>query len=137
MAGYQGEFEALAGVFETGWANQTPIAWENLDFSPPDPMSSWVRFSVLSGEAFYASIGAPGNNVIRHPGLIVVQVFVPLNAGALLTLDLADDAAGIFRDYRSGGVRCSPPWVTTIRPSARDGWHQVNVNIPFVRDEVL
>lgn len=135
--GYQGEFETLAGAFETGWNKATPVAWSNLDFSPPSALSSWVRFSVLPGEAFHATAGAPGKNIIRHPGLIVVQVFVPFNSGSITAYDLADDVAGIFRNYHSGGIRCSAPWVTPVSPSAGEGWFQVNVNIPFVRDELL
>lgn len=135
--GYKGEFETLAGVFEAGWNGATPIAWGNLDFTPVTPLAPWVRFSVLPGEAFHATAGAPGANIVRHPGLITVQVFVPLNSGSVEALGLADDVAEIFRGYSSVGIRCGAPWITHVGGAGDDGWYQVNVNIPFVRDEAL
>ena len=93
--GYQSEFETLAGVFEAGWNGATPIAWGNLDFTPVTPLAPWVRFSVLPGEAFHATAGAPGANIVRHPGLITVQVFVPLNSGSVEALGLGLGLPGL------------------------------------------
>lgn len=140
--GYKSEFAALATAFKAGWvltggAARTPVAWPNVDFNPASSMAAWVRFNVVNGEAGLASIGVPGGNTRRHVGMIVVQVFVPLNTGAHIAREHADKVLDIFKNYALSGIRCRPGYAVDVGTSEADGWHQMNVTIPFTRDEVL
>ena len=132
---YEAESNALRAQFETTWAAATVIAWENAEFNPPDN-ASWVRFTTQHSTAFQASMGDPGNNFIRHPGVVTVMIFSPLNRGDKAALELADNAAAVFRGYQSAGVYFrSPP---SIRRVGVDGkWYHINVVCPFERDTRL
>lgn len=140
-------FEALAGAFSTGWKTlksagppavyeaKTPIAWPNVNFTPPS--GAWVRFNVLDGEGAWRSIGSPGSNIAGYVGVVMIQVFVPLLSGESTARDLADSAAAIFQGQVIGGIRFSPATVQILNNSLADGWHQINVSIPFRRDVLI
>lgn len=140
-------FEALAGAFSTGWRTlksagppavyeaKTPIAWPNVNFTPPS--GAWVRFNVLDGEGSWRSIGSPGSNIAGYVGVVVIQVFVPLLSGESIARDHADAAAEIFQGQVIGGIRFSPATVQILNTSLADGWHQINVSIPFRRDVLI
>ena len=140
-------FDTLAGAFSTGWRTlksagppavyeaKTPIAWPNVNFTPPS--GPWVRFNVLDGEGAWRSIGSPGSNIAGYVGVVVIQIFVPLLSGESTARDLADDAAAIFQGQVISGIRFSPATAQILNTSLADGWHQINVTIPFSRDEYL
>ena len=140
-------FEALAGAFSTGWKTlkstgppavyeeKTPIAWPNVNFTPPS--GPWVRFNVLDGEGSWRSIGSPGSNIAGYVGVVVIQIFVPLLSGESTARDYADAAAAIFQGQTIGGIRFSPATAQILNTSLADGWHQINVSIPFRRDVLI
>lgn len=113
----------------------TPIDWPNASFSPPDPPSIWLRLSILDGESFQTTIGAE-TNVHRSVGIIIVQIFGPANEGDKDTLAMADTVAAIFRNWCGTTVRCRAATVKAIGPDGQ-GWYQVNVSVPFKRDELF
>ena len=139
-------FDTLAGAFSTGWKTlksagppavyeaKTPIAWPNVNFTPPS--GPWVRFNVLDGEGTWRSIGSPGSNVAGYVGVVVIQVFVPLLSGESSARNLADDAAAIFQGQVISGIRFSLATFSLSNSVAND-WYQMNVSIPFRRDELL
>lgn len=140
-------FEALAGAFSTGWRTlksagppavyeaKTPVAWPNVTFTPPS--GPWVRFNVLDGEGAWRSIGSPGSNIAGYVGVVVIQVFVPLLSGESTARDYADSAAEIFQGQVIGGIRFSPATAQILNTSLAEGWHQINVTIPFRRDVLI
>lgn len=140
-------FDTLAGAFSTGWKTlksagppavyeaKTPIAWPNVNFTPPS--GPWVRFNVLDGEGAWRSIGSPGSNLAGYVGVVVIQIFVPLLSGESTARDLADAAAVIFQGKVISRIRFSPATVQILNTSLADGWHQINVSIPFRRDVLI
>ena len=139
-------FETLAGAFSTGWKTlksagppavyeaKTPIAWPNVNFTPPS--GAWVRFNVLDGEGSWRSIGSPGSNIAGYVGVVVIQVFVPLLSGESTAREYADAAAATFQGQTIGGIRFSLATFSLSNSVAND-WYQMNVSIPFRRDELL
>lgn len=140
-------FDTLAGAFSTGWKTlksagppavyeaKTPIAWPNVNFTPPS--GAWVRFNVLDGEGSWRSIGSPGSNLAGYVGVVVIQIFVPLLSGESTARDYADAAAAIFQGQVISGIRFSPATAQILNTSLADGWHQINVSIPFRRDVLI
>lgn len=132
---YREEFEALHNVFRAGWNDTTPIAWENISYQPQQGVP-WVRFTVLPAKSAQASIGAPGQNYFRFPGVIDVQIFTPKYGGALSGIDLADKVIEIFHDLDLDGFHFEPGYKTTLPSSHDEGWHQTNVTIRYRRDAI-
>lgn len=132
---YKEEYEALHSAFAQGWDNAAPVAWENLPYTPKQG-EAWVRFSVMPERSEQASIGAPGQNYFRYPGIIDVQIFTPKNGGASKALDLADRVIGIFHDIDLCGFYFEPGYKTTLPSSHDEGWHQTNVTVRYRRDAI-
>lgn len=134
---YADEYAALAGHFNAEWeklSNALPLAWENVPLDEPNPPSGYVAFHVLNGQAGTVSIGAPGSNTVRHPGIINVNIFVPLDAGKPAALRVADNVAAILRSVSIQGILVREPSAVTIGPSG--AYFQMNVSAPFQRDSL-
>lgn len=142
MSGYEAERAAIEARWATLWvegspaAARTPTRYETVPFTPPvsDP---WAALYIVNGEADQVSMGDPGNNVFRHAGTVMVQIFAPLapQAGSVATRRaeaLADHAAAIFRAQRVDGLLFGAPYVSGR--SEDDPWFHVTVTIPFTRD---
>ena len=135
--GYKDEFESLMNYFQNKWqpVRETPIAWPNVAFTPPDPPSPWLRVSLQDGQSAYISAGVPGANVSRYAGVLIIQIFVPVKTGEGLCREPADDICGYFRNKTVGNVRFASVSAELSSNSLADGWLQMNVNAPFTRDE--
>lgn len=128
------------GTILKGWT-ATQIAWPNRDFTPPQK-ASWISVTIQNGDAAQLDLAGP-YSTHRHPGMVVVQVFVPANWGDKTALDLADEVAALFRrqqvslkvdEVEKGAMVFRSP---SVRVIGVDGaFFQVNVNVPFVRDYI-
>jgi hypothetical protein len=118
--------------FKAAWGTTTPVSYPNVSFTPPS--TAWVRLTILSGEESRLTFGAETNNY-RNVGVIVIQVFTPANQGNAAALALADQAAAVFRGWCGATVRCRSATMREIGPDAA-GKYQVNISIPFQRDEL-
>lgn len=119
----------------------TQVAWPNRDFNPPKPSEKkmWIRVSIKSSPAFRIELGRTGSVAThRAPGMVFLQVYGPPNTSDVAIRTLADSLAALFRDqvvnFSGGSVKFRTP---TIEDIGHDGTqYQLNVSIPFIRDEV-
>lgn len=114
-----------------------PVHYQNVT---PDsqPNAPFVFFEILWGEAFQASIGSPGANTYRHPGVAMAHIFVKTNTGTKTVTEHAGTIAALFRTQHFGGVRCETPSIGRPGPGDDDGnWYRVTVSIPFTFDATL
>ena len=142
---YKAEYNTLASIFNTGWVTVpgegeeseqfSPVQYENLPYTP-ETGTKWVRFTVISGEANQASIGAPGQNYYRYTGTVQIQCFAPLNMGAAGAKELADKAIGIFHNKIQSGYVFRAGYAVTVNNSTASGWYQVNAIIPYWRESI-
>lgn len=132
---YKNQNIELRTRFDSVWANRIPVDWPNLKFTYPDPISTWCRFRVSGGGAHRTTIGDTLNNE-RITGIVFIQLFTPIETGDAVIMQLADEAAEIFRDWCGTNVMCRTPMVRPIGPDGL-GYYQVNVSIPFVRNELV
>lgn len=134
---FSAELTTISGVFKAGFEATHPtikIAWPNAPFDKPVPNEPWVRFALLNGDAFQASMGAPGANTYRHVGVIDISIYVPEKWGEAPARSYADEIAAIFRNYNSGGIRCRAPRLRVLGNSIDEAWYRITVSIPFERD---
>lgn len=113
-------------------AQSLDVQWPNGAYAPTG--RAWCRVQFFGLEASRASLGAPA--VYRHPALLIVSVFVPLGEGSGNAYTFADALCAAFRGVTADtGIRYRAPTVTDI--GERDGFYQVNVTVPFVRDTIF
>lgn len=132
------ERSAIEARWKTLWVTGSPSAartetgYSGHGFEPARGTNS-VRLTIRSGAAEQMSMGDPGNNVVRHAGVIFIEIFVPGNAGEAAIRPLADAAMDIFRNEVFGGVRCRVPYVSGQRD--QEPFLVWTIAVPFERDE--
>lgn len=123
------------------WAD-TVVDWSDFNagrFEPPAPdpaageQASWIRPAVRVGDARRAELGPVA--IRRTTGVVIVQIFVPIGAGDAIAASLAASVAAVFRDLEQDGMQFLEPQPRPVGPEPDGAWYQVNVEIPFRRDE--
>ncbi|HRS37435.1 MAG TPA: phage tail terminator-like protein [Thermoanaerobaculia bacterium] len=123
------------------WSS-TAVDWSDFNggrFAPPEPdpaggaSASWIRPAVRVADAQRAELGPVA--IRRTTGVVIVQVFVPIGAGDAIAASLAASVAAIFRDLEQNGMQFLEPQPRPVGPEPDGAWYQVNVEIPFRRDE--
>lgn len=130
---YQTALAAIEQRFQTQWGTTTPVQWPNRNYEPVAG-DEWVRLTVLDGQSFMAGMGF-SSNLFRHPGLIIVSIFVPRGSGERRVNELVDSVSGIWRNAQFGEILCRAPSVEKVGESGE--WYQVNVSVPFQRDTAI
>ena len=134
---FAAERTSIEARFATEWAatdhSTVPVAYENVDFSPPLEADPWVAIYIRNGAADVITIGP---SVTRTGGLIQVSVYAPASEGTHEAREIADSAAGVFNivQFTCGAdvITTGPAYLSSRGTS--DGYHQLDVTIPFQRD---
>lgn len=129
---YASQHVEIKNRFKASWVAITPVAWSNEYFIPPFPQSAWVRFTIRDGKARQLNIGEPA--IIRYAGMIYIQIFTKPERGDVVALSLADRAKRIFHNWTGEVVQCRAAKIYNLGED-RYGWYQVNVAVPFIREE--
>lgn len=132
MSGFDDARNAIESRLKANWTT-TPIRFEEVPFK--ETASPYVALFVLDGEGQQISLGTPA--VRRWPAVIMVQVFVPQDTSTKPARVYADTIGAIFDGASfsagaSGTIRCRVPSIKPV--GVTDGWYQVNVTIPLIRD---
>jgi hypothetical protein len=109
------------------------LVYENMKSPAPELFDEWARIVVMFGDSKRMQIGGRG---YRHPGLLIVQVFIREGIGINRGVELADTVRGLLMDQVIAGVNLQVPSVIKV-PVADAGWHQLQVVTPFYFDEVI
>lgn len=130
--------QTVEGAFNTGWGTTTPIAWENAPAILTN--SEWVRLSVITT---FASNSSLGDRRTLKSGIIVIQIFTPLDQGAGRAYELADLANTILENKRWSdlftyagaaeliGESPSTHTLGTSYTTSTPGFYQLNLKVPF------
>ena len=141
-------FPSLRTAFDSDPANQIPsgitpvsrVAFDNVRFSPPDKnyanpeFSTWVRLTINPATTSQFTLGS--NPIIRHNGVITVQVFQPEHSKRNVSRVFADAVSGIFNlqtlSIDDGILQCRES--TLSRVGSVNEWYQLNVDTVYLRE---
>lgn len=107
-----------------------PINWPNVMLDPPDK-APWIQASLVFGES-----SSLDSCKVRTFGQLVASVFVPINTGDNLAIEIADTIAGYFRGAKIDGIEYGTPSLT-IGGKFADQWWQVVVTCPWQAQETI
>jgi len=113
-----------------GWED-APIAWDNLP-SPPAVLTAqadkapWIRVTVLHGVGIPAQL----DDAVMRSGILAIQIFTGRHVGERPGLLLVDSLTARLEHYRADGLRLRQ--ANPSRIGLDDGWHQINLNVPFI-----
>ena len=130
---YETERQLIETAFQTGWAARTPVQYGDVTIDAPDG-NDWVRVSIINGQNQLASVGSPGSNIIRHAGVVAVQVHCPQGSGQARFTPFAQAVEDIFRNQVMENLRFAVPYVSggAIQNGA---FTSRTIMCPFTRDE--
>lgn len=122
----------LETTFQAGWGTTTPIAWGNT--TPPMPDASpWVRFTMVHAPSRLRSWS--GNRVnYERPGIVFVQIFVPLGAGTRTGSELGYMVMNILEGRSFGALETGTASLTEVGPTDT-AMDQTQVRVTFLYDE--
>jgi hypothetical protein len=136
MSGYADERQAIEARMASGFTT-IPCRYENAPFR--EMVTAYCALFIRTGEGNQVTLGSTPQ-LHRWTGLIIVQIFVPEDTGTQAARGYADAIADVFRRQEfsagaSGLIRCRTP---RIEPAGtRDGWYQLNVVTPYIRDKTV
>lgn len=129
-------FEAMANTirsrFKTlvGDVEKIPVHYDNEQKDKPEN-KLWARLNILPGQSIQVEIGK--SERFRTPGVMIVQLFLPIGKGMRDLHKMADKIKTAFRAVTVTGVVFRTPSEENV---GRTGsWWQMNVSIPFYADD--
>lgn len=127
---YAAEHIAIFARLEANWT-ETAIAFPNAQYQPNG--EPYIEPRVLHQEAFNASVDA-NTKLVRHPGLLTINVRASGNAGEEEALGWADTLVALFRNVAVSGCHFRVP---TLRILGKEGsYYRVQVDCPYQRDSI-
>lgn len=131
---YETERQLIETEFQTQWAGRTPVQYGDIAIDAPDG-DDWVRITILNGQGTQGSVGSPGSNLVRHTGVVAIQVHCPLGSGQARFTPFAQAVEDIFRNKTIENLRFGIPYVSggAIQNGA---FTSRTMMCPFTRDEL-
>jgi hypothetical protein len=128
---------ACADWFQTGFAPEYPAVPVKFENQPYDmPSTPWACFSIKWTERIQPTIGST-REPRRQWGFIMVDVYVPVDTGTSVMLQMADFVEGIFDKAiipagANGSVSCQV--AKTVIGGNVNGYYEATVMVPFYLD---
>lgn len=133
--------QAILEQWEDGWdplhpedpsdPEHVPYTYTNEAFTSDalGDLGAWARVTVRHSTANQASMGSAPNRKFDRRGVVIVQLFAPIDAGTLLLAELADDVRTALEGYRSGELLLHEGATSDIPDDG--AWAQKSVTIQF------
>lgn len=124
---------AIIFRMQANW-HETDLAIGNDEYEPTGVTEEFVRLWTRFGTANNAALGAAivnGPGYIRHPGTIIVQLFVRPKTGTVRLSQLGAAVSCIFLNERFDGIRCYETSLIFASERTPDGWYQANATTFF------
>lgn len=124
---------ALEGLFAGGWS-ATPIAYENVAFTPPAGLGPWIRLAVESGETVQASFGGTPRR-FRSTGTLKAVVHVAKGTGTAGAYRLADQIGALIASAAIPGLALEAAAPASEAGQADGPYFRLTVAVPFWHDD--
>lgn len=125
--------DAILSYFITQWGSTCPVAYDNIEFTPPDN-AKWIRLSVRNNDTNNLSIGVKGNRRFERYGFIFFQVFIPGDSGTYDGDQLCNAIVDLFEGEKIQNIYF--PKGTYTEYGKEDVWFQYNGSISWEFIEV-
>ena len=111
---------------------QTPLFWDNMEEAVPS-RDVWAYATLLPGNSRLAGLGGdPSSQRWRVVGVLVVQVFTPLQGGVVEAEQLAAEVAKEFQGRTVDNVIFRDVSLLRVGPSG--AWFQHNISTSYQFD---
>ena len=130
---------AIRARFDTQVADVLDLTtiYDNDPTPAPTDNSMWCRLTILGGQSRRVTLGT---KEYRTPGVVIVQLFGPLDRGDSELLTAADSIVTAFRSVQITGIRFEGEAGEVASPQrmgVNESQYQINVEIPFVAGDLI
>ncbi len=123
-------------------AARTPTAYEGVAFDVDvdakdgsGARCAWARITIREDKTNQKSIGAPGENLHRTAGVILVEIFTPSGRGTLELTQLLDAACAVYHHQKLGAnITCEE--ASSEQRGVQGPWLAGLMRCEFRRDEL-
>jgi hypothetical protein len=122
----------VQSLFESNWTH-TEVAYSNNGYQPQAGVE-FIRVGTQPTSSEQKTLGP--QIIVRHTGLVFVQVFVPAIAGSMRGYWLVDQARQLLEKRKIDGVWFQVPYESTTG-WVEEGWWQLNLWCPYYFDVVV
>ena len=126
---YDAERSELEAVIEASGPVGVPVSYDAQRF---DAVAPSIEMTILSGNAFQASYGAPGSNLVRYVGIVVFKIRTVGGAGSITARGYAETIKTAYINNTLATVKCGIPYLQNTLQEAP--FYSLNVIVPFTRD---
>lgn len=124
---------ALEGLFASGWS-ATPVAYENVAFTPPAGLAPWIRLAIDGGETVQASFGGAVRR-FRCTGTLTVAIHVAKGTGTARAWRLADQIGALIAGAALPGLTLEAAGPASEAGQADGPYFRLTVAVPFRHDD--
>lgn len=122
--------QAINDRFIAEWGVKTTYSLPNEPFTQPTPDLPWVRLTAINVDGGQETLGKKGNRKYERQGIIIANVFTPLEEGTSLGDALATDIQNIFEGERFNGVTVNNSRVR--EKGVEDQWYHTIMEADFI-----
>lgn len=115
--------------FCNNWT-ETPVFYQNVAYNEDE---EFIRVNILTGTRYQASLGGTVNTY-RIPGVVIIQIFCPLNKSTIRSLYLSDLIITFLQSQVIGSVNLKTPYISF--QGSEKSFYQVNMTCPFYVDNI-
>lgn len=128
-------FDAIEGHLRSEFTG-APLVFENEPWPQQETPSTFVLVEVFGDFYVQESIGAPGQNLWRETGQILMHVLVPNDTGSREARMVARELVGLFREVSVDGVHFGEMSIGAGEPGEeKSQYYRITASVDFWRDE--
>lgn len=126
---------AMTSRYLIEYNGQFPIAIDNLKSTIPNPPEKWVRVTVRFVDGNQSTMGKKSNRKFVKIGILIIQVFTPINTATDENDSLANSSLELFDGERLGQLWLYNGRIETIG-SGSGVFYQQNVIVEFKFEDI-
>jgi hypothetical protein len=108
-----------------------PVSYQNAPFTPPNN-TPWLQVFIRFGDNAYATLLSPATGMNRQNGVLTVNVFTPVGAGAGANFTIAERVKDLFdRQTVSQIIFDAASGPAQVTPASPEPYFQTQLTITF------
>lgn len=108
-----------------------PVSYQNVPFTPPNNLP-WVQVFVQFGDNNYATLQAPATGMNKQNGVLLINVFSPVGAGAGVNFTIAERLKDLFDRQTVSGIIFDPAsGPSQVEAPAPEAYFQTRLSVSF------
>lgn len=108
-----------------------PVSYQNAPYVPPNN-STWLQVQFRFGDGAYSTLLGPAAGFNRQNGVVVINIYTPLGAGAGANFTIAERIKNLFSRVKLTSIVFDPPsGPAQVLPAEPEAFFQTQITTAF------